>query len=311
METEHGKSNKAVVSGDPLNGLPIGSEIHILYVKAPPIEVHDNLPTTVENWDFFEGSLLAIGFKGEGNVLDVVGTAVLLAPGVAISAKHIFADHLGAIMNGEVVLYGAGLRAGGEADLWQVQHVVYSDDGGDLAILAMQLVTGLPDDNEFACFSLSARRPRVGERLTLVGFQFRQDDDLLDGMSVDIAVRGHMFTAVGEVSQVFWPVRDAVTASFPAIEILCGVHGGMSGGAVFDRDGDVVGVISRGFLDSEPPSLAAWCVGIFGWHLTSSWPPKAYPPDTPIAAIPAIRIAGSEHFTVTDDGTVQFSPQID
>ena len=168
-------------------------------------------------------------------------------------------------------------------------------------------MSDLPDDGRFTCLPLTARTPARGEQLTIVGFHFDRNKNLLDRAAGAIAATGQLFAAVGEVSQVLWPVRDTSSAPFPAFEILCGVHGGMSGGAVLDKDGGVVGVVSRGWLDREPPSLAAWCVGVFGWHITASWPTSFYPADTPIAAIPVVRILAREHLAIKDDGTVELT----
>jgi hypothetical protein len=175
----------------------------------------------------------------------------------------------------------------------------------------MALMSDLPDGGRFNCLPLTARTPARGEQLTIVGFHFDKDQNLLDGVTGAVSATGRMFVAVGEVSQVFWPVRDSSSAPFPAFEILCGVHGGMSGGAVLDKDGCVAGIVSRGFLDGEPPSLGAWCVDVFGWHITASWPTNFYPADTPIAAIPVVRIHAREYLAINDDGTVQITVRVD
>jgi len=82
---------------------------------------------------------------------------------------------------------------------------------------------------------------------------------------------------------------------------------------VLDNDGGVVGVISRGFnaADGEGPSLGAWCVDVFGWHVTASWPTNFYPADMPIAAIPVVRIHAREYLAATDDGTFQIMVRVD
>lgn len=184
--------------------------------------------------------------------------------------------------------------------MWQLQHFQLSNDGGDLAILSLGLVSELPEGRQFTSLPLTTRRPLPGEPLTIIGFRFDPDT---------FPYAGNMLTAVGEVGQVYWPVRDSVMAPFPAIEIRCGSHGGMSGGAVLDQDGAVVGVISTGLGldDGEGPTLAAWCVGVFGWHVTASWPRGFYPAGTLIANIPVIRILGRERLMIKDDGTVQLT----
>ena len=113
-------------------------------------------------------------------MLKVEGTAVMLAPGLAISAKHVFADELDALLKGEQVLYAIGLRPGGRADMWQLQHVTASNDGGDLAILSLALVSDLPDGGRFPCLPLTARGPLPGDQLTIVGFHFDKDANRLD-----------------------------------------------------------------------------------------------------------------------------------
>jgi hypothetical protein len=285
-----------------------GSSFQSVCLEIPPIAVAGNLPVGVDNWDFFDGSLLAVGFREGNDVLKIEGTAVMIAPGLAISAKHLFHeryDHLGALLAGSEVLYAVGLRPGGHSDIWQLQHVTASNDGGgDLAILSLALVSDLPAGGRFTCLPLTARRPLRGEQLTIVGFHFDKNNNLLDGVTGAVTAVGQMYAAVGEVSQFYWPVRDSSLAPFPAFEILCGVKGGMSGGAVLDKDGGVVGVVSIGFLDEEPPTLGAWCVDVFGWHVTASWPRNFYPASTPIANVPVVRVLDRQHLTIKDDGTI-------
>ena len=248
-------------------------------------------------------------------MLKIEGTAVMIAPGLAISAKHLFNerhDRLGPLLAGNELLYAVGLRPGGHAEIWRLQHLTASNDGqGDLAVLSLGLVSDLPASRRFTCLPLTARRPLRGEQLTIVGFHFDENNNLLDGATGAVSATGRMYAAVGEVSQFYWPVRDSFSAPFPAFEILCGIRGGTSGGAVLDQEGRVVGVVSRGFLDEEPPTLAAWCVDVFGWHVTTSWPRNFYPASTPIANIPVVRIRDRQHLTIKNDGTIDLRFPVD
>jgi len=300
-----------IVRQDPLELLASGSGFQSVCLKIPPVAVAGNLPVGVDNWDFFDGSLLAIGFRDGNDVLNIEGTAVMIGFGLAISAKHVFHDRLDALLAGNEVLYAVGLRPGGHADIWQLQHVTASNEGGDLAILSLALMSDLPDGGRFTCLPLTARRPVRGEQLTIVGFHFDRNKNLLDRATGAVTVTGQMYAVVGELSPFFWRVRDSSSAPFPALEILCGVHGGMSGGAVLDKDGGVVGIVSRGWLDGEPPSLVASGVDVFGWHVTASWPSNFYPPSTPIANIPVVRILERQHLTIKDDGTIDLTFRVE
>jgi hypothetical protein len=67
----------------------------------------------VDNWEFFDGSLLAVGFREGNDVLKIEGTPIMIGPGLAISAKHVYEDRLDALLEGKEVMYCVGLRPGG------------------------------------------------------------------------------------------------------------------------------------------------------------------------------------------------------
>ncbi|WP_006246428.1 trypsin-like peptidase domain-containing protein [Mycolicibacterium tusciae] len=289
-----------VVGNDPLEVAEAGSRISSECLRIPPSPA-GTVPSWVTNSDFFDGSLLAVAVKDERTV-KVWGTAFMIGPGLAVTAKHVLDDHLEEALRGEKEVYCVGLRPGGRLEVWRLQHYGCSNDDGDLAILSLQLVTNLPDDNRFTCLPLTTRTPYAGEQLTIVGFRFEEAEARTEPDTFPLT--GNLYTAVGVVTAVHWP-RHPLLAPFPVIEIQCGSLGGMSGGSVFGQDGAVVGVISRGFEadDHQGPTFAAWCVDLFRWTVTASWPPGAYPPDLSIVHIPFIRIDGREHYTLDNDGT--------
>jgi len=49
--------------------------------------------TRVSNWDLFDGMMLAVTFT-DGREHKMEGTATLVAPGIALCAKHVFDAHL-------------------------------------------------------------------------------------------------------------------------------------------------------------------------------------------------------------------------
>jgi hypothetical protein len=62
----------------------------------------------------------------------------------------------------------------------------------------------------------------------------------------------------------------------------------MSGGAVIDEHGALVGILSRSFdtEDGNGPSTAAWIIHALMFDVTLPWPPGAYQPNTPILNLP-------------------------
>ena len=72
----------------------------------------------------------------------------------------------------------------------------------------------------------------------------------------------------------------------------------MSGGAVINDDGHVVGIISRGWdtEDQQGPSLAAWWLPAIMWRPELSWPNGFYEEGTPLFELPAVNIVGRDTF---------------
>ena len=72
---------------DPLSRLPDGTTIwkQTLVFGGSDADVK---PEEVRDWGFFDGALLAVGF-GDWRHLEIHGTAVMVAPGLAITATHV------------------------------------------------------------------------------------------------------------------------------------------------------------------------------------------------------------------------------
>jgi hypothetical protein len=116
-----------------------------------------------------------------------------------------------------------------------------------------------------------------------------------------VAARGDLYAAAGEVVAVYG-YRDRVMAPFPMIEIACGSLGAMSGGAAFDQFGHVVGILSSGWRDAEPPSNVAWIIHALMFAVDLRWPPGLYEPETPILELPdeLLTIVGRDNVKLTE-----------
>jgi len=285
----------ATLGDDPLAAPSEGDQIQSVCLKmdAPKF---DSIPLGLPTWDAFDGSLLAIGVLHDDR-FKVWGTAVMIGPGLALTATHVLANHHEQIRGGEVGVVCAGMRMNGTLELWSLRHL--GNDEGDLTILSLQLATPLVDGGRFTSLPLSTRTPLRRERLSVVGFRFEADAPIEADTA---AVEGWLYAAAGEVGDVSHPVRDKILAPYPTIEILCGALGGMSGGAVLDSEGAVVGLVSRSLNsdDGEGPTLAAWVIPALALRPTVDWPPGLYPADTPLVQFPnVVRIVGREHLQVT------------
>jgi hypothetical protein len=86
--------------------------------------------------------------------------------------------------------------------------------------------------------------------------------------------------------------------------VLSGTLGGMSGGAVIDVNGHVVGITSRGLetADQTGPSLAAWWLQAFFWRPVLSWPAGMHDAVTAVSDNPTVLVVGREQLEILEDG---------
>lgn len=288
----------AVTSGDALADQPVGSVLFVSPVGAGSVEA-GAAPLSVTNWDIFDGALLAVGFKYR-NTIAVHGTAVMVGLGLALSAEHVFTDHMEAIKRGEAKPYCFGLRSDGGADIWECYTMSSDSTGsGDLQLLGLRLVSDVSASRHFRVLPLTTRIPPLDEPVTVVGFRF---DPSLPEDSVDdrISLAGMMYVSKGTAGAFSYPIHDTVLAPYSTIEVLSGSLGGMSGGAVLDVSGHVIGITSRGLQhdDQQGPTLAAWWMPAIFWRPELTWPPAIYEQSPTLWDMPTVFIEGRENVEI-------------
>ena len=154
------------ITTDPAARLAVGSTFwfrsEIFPVGSPPGE------HTIANWDHFGSALLRLHVR-DGDALFVHGSAVLVAPGVAIAAKHVVEEFLPQLS----VEGGASLTCisiiPSQLMAWTCKKITMLPET-DLAILILSYATELPADATFAMAAITTRLPKVGEQVSMVGF---------------------------------------------------------------------------------------------------------------------------------------------
>ena len=107
---------------------------------------------------------------------------------------------------------------------------------------------------------LNGWRPTVGEYVLAVGYPHLKPDETSDDMRV---VEEAMSGAYGRITRVFPEGRDSVHPT-PVFEVEADWPSGMSGGPVFNRMGEVVGVVSRS-LRPDGASGGFGCAACLPW----------------------------------------------
>jgi hypothetical protein len=100
--------------------VPAGSSFPVVPIIVDSVDA-GAVPDGVTNWDFFQGALLAVLVKRPGSELTVIeGTAVMIAPGLVLTASHVFSDLLPDLASGKASLGCIGIRTSG-LDIWTVR----------------------------------------------------------------------------------------------------------------------------------------------------------------------------------------------
>ena len=228
---------QAIITDDPLGAYPIGAKAEFSSTLFA-MNVKDEL-RELSNWNIFLGAVLALHFGDQHNQR-VIGSGVLIAPGLAITAWHILEGELPDVLNGGGFICSAIGDAG--MMVWRPTAVARVSDS-DVALISLKAASDAPA--LFHNAVITTRTPRLGERLIVAGFR----SETFDPSARPIPIR--ILASAGAVSQQYETGRDRVMLPGPCIEVDCSTIGGMSGGPVFDENGFLIGILSSS-IDGGP-----------------------------------------------------------
>ncbi len=256
------------VAPDPLLGMPVGSELKIESCL---------FPSTIEpdSWAYYRGAMLQLHWRSKDTEA-IDGSAAIVAPGVAIAARHVIDhdDRLQRVLKGDLILSLSGVIVFG-LDLWSVRHVTVKD-GSDLCILSLKRACDLPADNTLRQVSLTRKIPQVGAQVMLAGF--RVPEPVALGSGNPVRIEGGMHVSVGLVTAVYPEKRDTVMLPWPCIELNVGASGGVSGGPAFDQDGRMIGILCSALGDgADGTSYVSLVDPILSTSFLHAWPPGLHP----------------------------------
>jgi S1-C subfamily serine protease len=111
---------------------------------------------------------------------------------------------------------------------------------------------------ELHTFRVSPVPPKVGDRVVAVGFPKL---DVIQGGRLEVAklIEEGMSASYGTVTELHPDGRDRANQT-PVFEVETHWPSGMSGGPVFNRDGHVVGIVSRSLEASGEFPGCGWAV---------------------------------------------------
>ena len=224
-----------IVTNDPLQGqsrpIQIKSESRLFQIGAIETASHGIAPLGA-----FSGALLSISFRDDSGQ-HTLGSAVLVHPGLAVTAKHVVSDWMAALVSANAAAV-AQAPTPTTLLLWDVEAITQVEDA-DLAILSLRFRAALPES--FSIGHITTRTPRTSETVFLTGFTA---EAATVPRGPQISIGGQLRVCHGEVIEVWPRGRDRLMLPSASFAVNCPAFGGMSGGPVFDEGGHLMGVVS-------------------------------------------------------------------
>lgn len=185
--------------GDTITFQPIGVKL-----------LREDTTVFMENIDAFNGTVLSFHFADADEHL-VEGSAVMIGPGIALTAKHVNESHLDRLMKGERHSMCIGIAKSG-MNFWTVRKMTMLTDA-DIAILRLQLSSAMPSDWTFRQTVVSTRLPKIGDRVQIVGFRANSATRALDTGERGYGVDAKLLVSAGVVKERYPQGRDSAATS--------------------------------------------------------------------------------------------------
>jgi hypothetical protein len=191
--------------------------------------------------------------------MHVIGTATLIAPYLAITAKHALdpaVKKYGARQGFSLVLYQ--VLPGPLYRLWTVVRDWRSVTDITILHLAANPMASSHEPIEWKNPRLRMTPPPPGEKVLAVGYREStiQVTENADG-SHHRELNDILTTSIGEVGEIYPVRRDSSMAPFPCFEVRARFDGGMSGGLVIDENLSLCGMVCTGYeLEPDAPPVS-------------------------------------------------------
>lgn len=207
------------------------------------------------------------------------GTAFVIAPELAITAKHVVIDYLDKIQNENVEQRMADgghhtakmtffmfllvqLKDGRRITLTVAN--AYFPGSGDIALLRLAKPPEIEWSDLAPYPTLRLMPPDVGTLIEALGYPDGSANRRPDGV-----VELHTWPRVstGTVQEVHGQHRDSLLLKYPCFQVNARFDHGMSGGPVVDPEGRICGVVSKSYelLEGEEPigyAASLWPTGV-------------------------------------------------
>jgi hypothetical protein len=206
----------------------------------------------------------------DGRRVRASGSAVFVAPELAITAKHVIEDFWNALLPGDKPENGLPVRCEFRVHavqfpgdtivpaVWRLTRA-WCSSFTDVAFLELRPANGAAQTFAWvSTLGLSLLPPAPGE--TILGFGYPDSaaefDRTIDIPTIAIGINGR--STIGEVLCVYPAFRDRGMLTFPCFETNARFDGGMSGGPIFNERGLLCGLICASHGADDPHGHISW-----------------------------------------------------
>ncbi len=273
MTEDKRRTADGVVTDDPSKVAPVGTVME--FHPTPFKPVIDKGAGAIVNWDYFGSVLLIISFS-DGETYRADGSAVLIGPGLALAARHVFDPVMDDMLAGKLAPVAVSILPGERILIWRVSQIVIGET--DVAILTLNLSSEVPTEG-FQVATLTTRTPTKGEPVMIAGARAGEGAPLGSSLALDVRI------GVGEVGDLHLDGRDRVMLPNPCAAISCLTLGGMSGGPAFDQHGNVIGILTSSFEHDEGPTYVSFWWPVILDAIETIWPSDFVPLPTSLNAL--------------------------
>lgn len=299
METE--RYSAGTIAEDPLDGIAAGFTLAMERRAFPPAEILAPGFT----WTSFEGVMLQLLF-GNDTSARVTGSAVMIAPGLALAAKHVIQPELSSLFSQSPdVFFATGLTSINGLEIWRVHQFVTIEDC-DVVLLNLERKSAFTAAPRITQAIVSTRQPPIGSAVSICGFSASAHE-----FTVGDAIRGRVHASVGDVIEHYPIRRDSCMLPGPCFAVAVGTPGGLSGGPVFDNTGCLVGILSTSTGETnDDVSFVSAIYPILSRPVLPHWPKGLVKETTTLLEMsPRLcRIEGRDRVMALPNGGIAYSP---
>lgn len=241
------------------------ADLALRHVQVLP---HDIGNYTIPDVDAAGNMLLGLYLKLKDDEA-LMGSAVMIAAGIAVTASHVLEDAKNSFgtLDLETLVMRAFAYCDGQIIWWNIRAFSIVPDS-DLSVLSLSLCSAPPRNYTFDIARVSLRLPRVGEPVTVGGFRQRE----IASTDISLKITHDLIRCTGERTDHFPDGRKGMIHG-PHIGISCEVLGGMSGGPAFDVMGNLIGVVSSSLpsADGQGPTFVSLLPPAFATQFPVYW----------------------------------------